>query len=51
MFDGFEFIDLLGHVEEPKGKLPPVTASLRGVLRKAEVSEGSYKKHLLEKHA
>jgi hypothetical protein len=46
-----EFIDLLGHVEEPKGKLPPVTASLRGVLKNTEVSEESYKKHLRDKHA
>lgn len=46
-----EFIDLLGHVEEPKGELPPVTASLRGVLKNAAVSEESYKKHLLDKYA
>ncbi len=46
-----EFIDLLGHVEESVQKLPPVTASLRGLLKNADVSEESYKKHLRDKHA
>ncbi len=45
-----EFFDLLGHVEEPKEKLPPITASLRGVLKDSEVSEASYKKYLREKY-
>ncbi|MBC8207311.1 MAG: antitoxin [Kiritimatiellales bacterium] len=45
-----EFIDLLGHVKAPAQKIPPVTASLRGVLKGVPASEESYKKHLREKY-
>jgi hypothetical protein len=45
-----EFIDLLGHVEAPEQKVPPVTASLRGVLKDVTVSEAAYKKHLQDKY-
>ncbi|WP_136077857.1 DUF6364 family protein [Pontiella desulfatans] len=45
-----EFIDVLGHAEKSKGKLPPVTSSLRGVLKGSDVSEESHKKHLREKY-
>jgi len=49
-----EFVDSLSaarrdaaHGEED---LPPVTASLVGVLKGYDVSEADYKKHLLEKY-
>jgi len=45
-----EFIDLLGHVESSEQKLPPVTASLRGIIKHADGSEESYKKYLREKY-
>ena len=45
-----EFFDLLGNVKAPVEKLPPVTASIRGVLKDASLSEESYKKHLLDKY-
>ncbi len=45
-----EFINLLGHMEMTQHRLPPVTASLRGVLRDKDVSEELYKKHLRDKY-
>lgn len=46
-----EFIDSLGRSsKEPSRDLPPVTASLSGLLRNKRVSEESYKKHLREKY-
>ena len=45
-----EFFDLLGHTKAPVKKIPPVTSSIRGVLKDAPFSEESYKKHLLDKY-
>jgi hypothetical protein len=45
-----DFIDLIGHVKAPAGRLPPVTSSLLGLLRDRDGSEESYKKHLQEKY-
>lgn len=45
-----EFIDLLGQKEVAAKALPPVTASLRGLVKDQEISEASYKKHLREKY-
>lgn len=45
-----DFIGLLAHSETGAQKMPPVTESLRGVLKGRPVSEESYKKHLQEKY-
>ncbi len=45
-----EFIDLLGHAKAPVKKLPPVTSSIRGILKNTSLSEESYKKHLQDKY-
>ena len=45
-----EYIDSLGTVSADQEEIPPVTASLRGILKGKSVSEEDYKKHLLEKY-
>ena len=46
-----EFIDSLGRSSKGSSRdLPPVTASLRGLLKNRPVSEEFYKKHLREKY-
>ena len=45
-----EFIDSLGESKASGIDLPPVTASLLGVLEDTGVSEATYKKHLEEKY-
>ena len=45
-----EFVDSLGSPRRDEQKLPPITASLVGVLKGHRVSELAYKKHLREKH-
>jgi hypothetical protein len=45
-----EFFDLLGHAQAPVQKLPPVTASIRGILKDTSLTEASYKKYLREKY-
>jgi len=45
-----EFIDLLGHAKAPVQKLPPVTSSIRGILKNTSLAEESYKKHLQDKY-
>ena len=46
-----EFFDSLNNKASAEKKtLPPLTASLIGVLQGHRVSEATYKKHLLEKH-
>ena len=45
-----EFIDLLGHAKAPVQKLPPITSSIRGILKDTSHSEESYKKHLQDKY-
>jgi hypothetical protein len=46
-----EFVDSLGSPRGEAAELPPITASLVGLLKGAGVSEADYKKHLKEKHA
>ena len=45
-----EFIDSLGATRPDKQDLPPVTASLLGLLKDRRTSETDYKKHLREKY-
>jgi len=45
-----EFINLLGHAKVPVQKLPPVTSSIRGILKNTSLSEESYKQHLQDKY-
>ena len=45
-----EFINSLAHSTPSTPALPPVTASLRGLLKNKQVSEEFYKKHLREKY-
>jgi hypothetical protein len=48
-----EFVDSLSAARRDAARgeeLPPVTASLVGVLKGHDVSEADYKKHLLEKY-
>jgi hypothetical protein len=44
-----EFVDSLSTARRDE-ELPPVTASLVGVLKGHDVSQADYKKHLLEKY-
>lgn len=46
-----EFVDSLGLARGGDAELPPITASLVGVLKGTGVSEADHKKHLEEKHA
>jgi hypothetical protein len=45
-----EFVDGLGSRTREEQGLPPITASLVGVLKDQRLSEADYKKHLREKH-
>lgn len=45
-----EFVDSLSSAPQDEKKLPPITASLIGVLKGSRVSEVDYGKHLQEKH-
>ena len=45
-----EFFGTLGERSKAGQDYPPITASLLGVLRDKPVDEGSYKRHLREKH-
>ncbi len=45
-----EFVASLGSRKRDEQKLPPITASLVGVLKGHRVSESDYKRHLREKH-
>ena len=45
-----EFFSTLGERTKPAPEYPPLTASLKGVLRDKPVDEGAYKRHLREKH-
>jgi len=45
-----EFVDGLGSRIREEPSLPPITASLVGVLKNKRLSEADYKKHLREKH-
>ncbi len=46
-----EFVTALGASGKSERPLPPVTASLLGVMKGHRISEKDYKKHLLEKHS
>ena len=45
-----EFVASLGSPKRDEEKLPPITASLVGVLKGHSVSESDHKRHLREKH-
>jgi hypothetical protein len=45
-----DYFSLLNQNAELKKSLPPLTRSLRGVLKGSEVSEDDYKKHLEDKY-
>lgn len=45
-----EFIDSLGTPKSIKQELPPITASLIGLLKGRRASESDYKKYLREKY-
>ena len=46
-----EFFEALSRQpENTTGELPPITRSLRGILKDNELSESDYKKHLREKY-
>jgi len=45
-----EFIDSLDAPRSNKREMPPVTASLLGLLKGRRLSEADYKKHLREKY-
>lgn len=46
-----DFFDALASKRQKGPPLPPITASLVGILKGRNVSEADYKKHLREKHA
>jgi len=46
-----EFVDSLSSHKGQADGLPPITASLVGVLRGHEISQEDHKAHLQEKHA
>jgi hypothetical protein len=45
-----EYFDSLGEATSLEEEIPPVTASLFGILKGHEVHESDYQRHLLEKH-
>ena len=45
-----DYFAALGEEAHPADTLPPVTASLFGVLKKASVSEKDYRRHLKDKY-
>ena len=46
-----EFFDTLSSGRHERTELPPITASLVGILKGRRVSETDYRKHLQEKHS
>jgi len=46
-----EFFDALASGRQDQPKLPPITASLVGILKGRGVPESDYRKHLREKHS
>lgn len=45
-----EFIEALGSQSVSQKSLPPITASLIGILKGKDISEDDYKAHLREKY-
>jgi len=45
-----EFIDLLQNKKTSTQSLPPVTSSIRGILKESSLTEEDYKKHVQEKY-
>lgn len=45
-----EFFDSLAGRKQKTGNMPPITASLVGILKRNNLSEKDYKKHLREKY-
>ena len=45
-----DYFAALGEEAQPADALPPVTASLFGVLKKTSVSEDAYRRHLKDKY-
>lgn len=45
-----EYIDSFQSPDSSEEELPPVTASLFGILKGKSISEDDYKKHLMEKY-
>ena len=46
-----EFFDTLASRPRVKSELPPITASLVGILKASKISEADYRKHLREKYS
>ncbi len=46
-----EFVDGLDASKRAASALPPITASLVGVLKGLEITEANYKQYLREKHS
>jgi hypothetical protein len=46
-----EFFDSLASGRHARTELPPITASLVGILKGHKVSEADYRKHLQEKYS
>ena len=45
-----EFVQVLGSTQARSENIPPITASLLGILNGKTVSENDYKEHLKEKY-
>jgi len=45
-----EFFDFLASGHRTEQELPPITASLIGVLKDCDITESEYQKHLREKY-
>jgi hypothetical protein len=45
-----EFFDTLASGRHKQAELPPLTASLVGILKGQRASRSDYRKHLVEKH-
>lgn len=45
-----EYFDSLAQPRHTAARVPPITASLTGILKDSSVSEDDYRRHLREKH-
>lgn len=46
-----EFFDALAAGAQPRSELPPVTASLVGILKDGDITKSDYHDHLRKKHS